>query len=595
MSFWRELRRRNVFKVAGAYAIVAWLLVQVASVVFPALLLPAWTVTFVTVLIMIGFPIALFLAWAYELTPEGIKPVAALHEGAQRRTSGSRLNYLLAGLLAIALGYIIVDRALLTPSGAIDDGSSQSGISRLAVLPCDNLSPDPNDSYFAPGIHEELLNRLARIGNLRLTSRSSVQQFANSATRPAMPEIGTALGVDAIIECSVRYASDELLFTAQLVDAKSDTHLWSDSYKADMSDLAALFEIQAEIAMNVANAVKVGFFDEEIERIARRPTESREAYELYLATRGLEFGQFDRALPLLDQALAIDDSFVEAWLAKSMAHQFRGAVAPVDARNPDEQYAVDAIERAQQLDPTDGRGYAALGSLLGLRGRWAEAERNFSRARELGLPPSQIGDGVISMAVGHFERARASLEAALAVDPMNRSTATFLMMTYEKIGDVEARDRAFARGNSLYAIWPDPLDDMVIRLAEGDVQALRAFSGMRGFGAIQSGIANLGSPAAGLAALRDVHADPQRRTPLNLFVMSAWAAYFGDSALSLAWLEEGALPGNMARVWYPLFDGVRREPGFARLLEDLGLPEYWDAYGWPPFCARRGDGSVSCN
>jgi TolB-like protein/Tfp pilus assembly protein PilF len=596
MSFWRELRRRNVFKVAAAYAIVAWLLVQVASVVFPALLLPAWTVTFVTVLIITGFPVALFLAWAFELTPEGIKPAAALSaEERGPRGSSARLNYLLAGLLVLAVGYIVVDRIFLTPSSAIGSGGPQGGISRLAVLPCDNLSPDPNDSYFAPGIHEELLNRLARIGNLRLTSRSSVQQYADTATRPAMPAIGTTLGVDAIIECSVRYAADELLFTAQLVDAQSDTHLWSDSYRADMSDLADLFQIQAEIAMNVANAVRIGFFAEEIERISRRPTESREAYELYLAAQGLSPArQFNRVLYLLDQALAIDSGFVEAWLAKAVAHQFRGASSPPDARSVEETRAFDAIDKALQLDPEDGRGYAARGRLLGLGGRWLEAQRNFARARELGVPLGQIQDGVMQMAVGHFERARDSLEAQLAIDPMNRNTATFLMMTYAKLGDLAARERAFARGASLYAVWPDPLDDLLIRLGEGNVERLRAFSGMPRSEIVVASVANLDAPGSGLAALRELHTDPRQHSAVTLFVMSAWAAYFGDPALSLEWLAEGALPGNMARVWYPAFDAVRREPGFAKLLEDQGLPEYWDENGWPPFCARRENDSFAC-
>ena len=286
MPFWNELRRRNVFKVAGAYALLAWLLVQVASAVFPSLLLPGWTVTLVTVLLIIGFPVAILLAWAYELTPEGIKP-AAQAGTADHSGSGSRLNYVLAGLLVLGVGFVVLDRTLLSLTGT--GGGQAGGTIRLAVLPCDNLSPDPNSPDFAPGIHDELLNRLALIGNLRLTSRTSVLQYSDAAARPTVPEIGASLAVDTIMECSVTHAGNNLRFTTQVIDVAEDAHVWSGSYTADMSDLDALFETQAEIAMDVANAVSVRFFAAEIERIARAPTRSPEAYELYLSALGLRF------------------------------------------------------------------------------------------------------------------------------------------------------------------------------------------------------------------------------------------------------------------------------------------------------------------
>jgi TolB-like protein/Tfp pilus assembly protein PilF len=551
-------------------------------------------VTFVTVLLLIGFPIALFLAWAYELTPDGIKPTAALPPGESGgRASGSRLNYVLGGLLILAVGFIAADRFYLRAS-ASGGGEGSAGISRLAVLPCDNLSPDPNDSYFAPGIHEELLNRLAQVGNLRLTSRSSVLQYADATARPTVPQIAAVLGVDAIMECSVRYAADQLLFTAQVIGASDDTHLWSGTYEADMSDLASLFEIQAEIAMSVANAVRVRFFDAEIEKIARPPTESQEAYELYLAARASGVTRPDRALSLLDQALAIDGEFVDAWLAKSYAHVMRGAiVSPADAA-AESQHASDAANRALELNPDDGRGHAALGRQAWVRGRWLEAERHFRRAQELGLALGQVeGYGVMQMAVGHFDRARAALEAQLAVDPLNSVTASFLLMTYELLGDNEARQRAFERGASLYTVWPERFDDMLIRLAAGDIERVRAYQWPEFRPLVSIVMPNLEDPKSGIEALREFYAEGVRASVI-LFWIGSWAAYFGDPALALEWLEEAGPAGNWARVWYPAFASVRRDPGFERLAAARGLPEYWDEFGWPPICERRADGSFDC-
>jgi tetratricopeptide (TPR) repeat protein len=230
-----------------------------------------------------------------------------------------------------------------------------------------------------------------------------------------------------------------------------------------------------------------------------------------------------------------------------------------------------------------------------VRGRWLEAERRFRRAQELGLALGQVeGYGVMQMAVGHFDRAREALEAQLAVDPMNQTTASFLLMTYELLGDVEARQRAFERGASLYTVWPDRFDDMLIRLAAGDIERVRAYEWPEFSRLVSIAKANLDDPTSGIEALRAFYADGIRASVI-LFWISAWADYFGDPALALEWLEEAGPAGNWARVWYPAFASVRRDPGFERLAAARGLPAYWDEFGWPPICERRGDGSFDCD
>jgi len=596
MSFWNELRRRNVFKVAGAYALLAWLIVQVASVVFPPLQLPEWTVTLVTVLLIIGFPLAIFLAWAYELTPSGVQPTQQAGANAPGYTgSGARMNYVLGGLLVLALGFIAVDKTLLSPAGSSREAD---GTIWLAVLPCDNLSPDRNGPDYAPGLHDELLNRLALIRNLHLTSRTSVLRYADPATRPSIPEIGSALRVDAIMECTVTQAGRNLRLTTQVIDVSKDTHLWSGSYPADISDLDAMFETEAQIAMDVANAVSVQFFETEIEQIKKTRTRSPEAFESYLAALGLGLLQPARQLALFDEALALDDEFVDAWVAKGVAHSFLAFISPGTQVAEELQRSREALDRARALAPMNVRVIAATAGLLGNTGHWIEAEEEFARAFELGLEPyAAQGYATLQMGVGHFERARDLWTEQLEHDPLDAQAASFLMMAYEKLGEDELMRQLDERGRTRYLQWPDPFETILIAMAEDDRATLRA-PDAPGRAQLLEGLTEyLDDPAGGLVRLHELDADPNRPPPLNQFIRSALAAYFGDPEFSLELHREfrdQGMPGNLQRTWYPIFDSVRALPGFEQLLEELGLPEYWDRYGWPTQCTRFGDGSFDC-
>lgn len=295
------LKRRDIFKVAIAYLVASWLIVQVVDVLTDPLGLPDVLETIVVVLLAIGFPFALIIAWVYEVTPQGIK-LTADTDTARQVTSlpAQKLTYVVIVLLVMVVGIMVLDRYVLAPSS----GDFSAG-SRIAVLPCDDFSPDPTNSFFAVGIHGKLLNRLAALNRLEVISRASVQRYAGA--RPPVPQIAAELNVVAIIECSARYAGDCVLLTAQLVDAVSDTHLWSQAYPADMSDLQSLFDIQAEIAMNVENTLRIEFFDEEREQLERVPTRSRDAYEFYLAAlevvRSIIVEAMSRRLELVDAAI----------------------------------------------------------------------------------------------------------------------------------------------------------------------------------------------------------------------------------------------------------------------------------------------------
>ena len=292
-------------------------------------------------------------------------------------TAGKKLLYPVTALAVLAVALMAIDR---------DGYAPRSTTGRIAVLPCDDLSPDPNDSYFAAGIHEELLNRLVQIRNLRVISRSSVLQYADN--RPPIPQIGADLGVDTIMECSVRYNGDQVMLTVQLIDAATDEHLWSQSYPGDMSDLHSLYEIQADIATNVADALRVEFFDEELAQIKQAPTDSPEAHDFYLASV-VDTSSIERKIELLEQALELDPEFIDAWMQKAFLHMLLAGFMTGDESAAAHAAALEAANRALDLDPNSGEAHAMLAVYHGQLGDWMNSEIEWRRAIGLGGVPAE--------------------------------------------------------------------------------------------------------------------------------------------------------------------------------------------------------------
>ncbi len=248
MSLIAELKRRNVFRVGVAYAIVGWLLLEVASVVLPALHLPDWALTLLVVFVVAGFPLALILAWAFEMTPEGIRRETDVDPAESvRHSTGRKLDFAIIGLLAIAVAYFAFRGGdPISPTG------STGQVKTIAVLPFADMSGDPEQEFFSDGISEELLNVLAKVKGLQVTSRTSA--FAFKGTNTSIPEIAEKLGVEHVLEGSVRMAGDRVRITTQLIEVSTDSHLWSESYDRNLSDI---FAVQDEIAAKVGEALKV--------------------------------------------------------------------------------------------------------------------------------------------------------------------------------------------------------------------------------------------------------------------------------------------------------------------------------------------------
>src|SRR5204863_5993420 len=276
--FFAELKRRNVYKVAIAYGVVAWLLMQIASQIFPFFEIPNWTVRLVVLLLILGFPIALILAWAFELTPEGLKRTEAVDREAPKPSRNRLWIHIVIVAAGLSVGLFFVGRYTAPKVTRSSDSLAKS----IAVLPFDNLSRDPDNAYFAEGIQEEILTRLAKIADLKVISRTSTQRYQSKPVNLA--EIAKQLGVANILEGSVQKAGDQVRVNVQLLNAQTDFHLWADTYDRKLVDI---FSVESEIARAIAEALQAKLSGGEQRALAVKPTNNPEAYDAYL--RGLAF------------------------------------------------------------------------------------------------------------------------------------------------------------------------------------------------------------------------------------------------------------------------------------------------------------------
>jgi len=319
-NFFAELKRRNVYKVAVAYAVVGWLLVQVATQVFPFLEIPNWVVRLVIVLIAIGFPIALTIAWAFEATPEGIKPteVADAMPATARRPKQAWIYIAVVGV-AMSVGLFFIGR--YSGRNTTNRDGSELPAKSIAVLPFENLSDEKQNAYFAAGIQDEILTRLAKIGALKVISRSSTQQLQSKPNN--LREIAQQLGVTNILEGSVQKAGDAVHVNAQLIRAATDDHLWAESYDCKLSE--GVFAVEVEVAQKVASALNARLTGTEEKVLAQKLTNNPAAYDAYLRGMALS-GQLDEehavraAQSAFEEAVHLDPQFAAAWAALSRNH-----------------------------------------------------------------------------------------------------------------------------------------------------------------------------------------------------------------------------------------------------------------------------------
>jgi len=430
--FFGELKRRNVYKVAVAYIVAAWALAQGIAQVFPVFDIPNWIIRLIVVLIVIGFPIALISAWAFEITPEGIKRTEEADAMPQSaRPSNRTWIYIVVVGAAISLSLFFLGR--YTAGNRITSGDRKS----IAVLPFASLSQDKNDAYFADGVQDQILTNLAKVSDLKVISHTSVRQYKTGAERNVR-EIGQQLGVAYIMEGSVQRVRDRLRINAQLIDARTDTHIWAETYDRTAADL---FAIQSELAQSIVTQLKAKLSPQQKAEIEERPTQDLDAFELYLQAKTIVDSYLNatdvraamlQALKSLDDAIKRDPNFVSAYCYAARAN--------------DLLFFFD-------LDPTPDRislAEAAVNTALRLRPDSAEAHfaqadyyfrclRDYDRAQEElaiarpGLPnstPFFILSGYTNRRRNHFADAERDFSTAFALDPRNPNAYNLLADTY---------------------------------------------------------------------------------------------------------------------------------------------------------------------
>src|SRR6266446_1821189 len=470
-KFFTELKRRNVYKVAVAYAVVAWLLIQVATQVFPFFEVPNWAVRFVVLLIIIGFPIALVIAWAFELTPEGLKRTEVADALPAQRSRSRAWIYVVLIAGALSAGLFFLGRfTASTKQSVLAEVSSKS----IAVLPFENLSRDPDNAYFAAGIQEEILTRLAKIADLKVISRTSTQQFQS---KPAnLSEIAKQLGVANILEGSVQKAADQVRVNVQLIQVASDSHLWADTYDRKLVDI---FGVESEIAKAIAEALQAKLTGGEQRALAVKPTNNSEAYDAYLRGLALEArttfrpDDLEKAVGFYERAVQLDPAFALAWarLSRANAHVYFGGLDKTPARRDATERALNTAQKLQPNSPETLLAQAYYQYWV-LRD-YDLAKGTFGRVREL-LPGSSDVPGALALIArrqGHWDESVAYWEQTLVLDPRNIEWLKNAAETYAMLRQFPAALKIYDRVLDIVPNEPDTVAlEAKIYQAEGNLE-----------------------------------------------------------------------------------------------------------------------------
>lgn len=589
-----------------AYAIVAWLLVEVAVTVFPMLSLPDWTPTFVTVSLIIGFPVALIFAWAYELTPEGLKRDKDVqHSQPIARRAPGKLDYVFVALVAVILMFIVGEKYIWTKEGSSQVASLPAH--SVAVLPFVDMSPEKDQEYFSDGIAEELSNQLAKIRGLNVAGRTSTSAFKGA--QDDLRAIGEKLNVTHILEGSIRKSGDHVRITVQLVKAADGYRVWTRTFDGDLSDI---FAFQEDAARTVARALSItlGVGDG---NFAAGGTRNFEAYDAYLAGISLatqaDADNIARAIEQFERAVALDPEYAQAWSALATIYQ-DAANGHVTERT-EELYRKSEAAALRAIAITPGEVTALLAaSRYQTRNRnWMQAEEKLIKAFELapGDYETNLYLGTFLMDMGRPREAIRYFQQAAKAEPLLQSPTGFLGTAYRYVGEFDLALKEYTRGKSLIGD-PDFLDELILlhAMGMGDRALMEEYlekvvnynRGSRESWPVSRSMQSmLDSPAAARAALQRYYEDPAFDSPLTRGGIATWASYFGDDELALkAYRDLFAAKAVQVRViWRPIHKQMRRLPGFKDLLQETGLVDYWRTTGnWGDFCRPVGKNDFEC-
>ena len=581
-SFFEELRRRSVFRVGVAYAVVAWILAQVAATVLPVFNAPQWVLQSLFILLAVGFPSALIMAWVYELTPEGPRVTAdsATLEG-DPAAIHRKFDLAVIGLLAFALLFVVLKEYVVGPLIG-----SQGSRASIAVLAFENISGDPAQEYLSDGITEELLTVLAGVPQMRVSSRTSSFSFKGKGEN--LLTIAAALNVDHILEGSVRKTGDRIRITAQLIDVATESHLWAESYDRQYANI---FALQDEIALRVKEALITEILGGEVLPSRMRRTDNLQAYEAYLKgleahRRGLPFSNLFAAQGYYELAVELDPTFAQAYAHLAGTYiglgNFR-ALMPAEAYEKAEL----AVRRALELDQNLAEAYSGLGWVqLSYRWDWAGAEQSFRRAIEL-EPSAFAGYQGISFALsvqGQLDEALVAAKSAYDLNPLSAFARSALQEVYYKQRNF---DEAIHWTERILALSPsDGLNIAFLGIARalrGDSStdvlpyAERALQAVSDDASVALAVAllhaHLGNEATSHEIVEGVITKRNSEYVSAGFVAAVYAN-LGQADLAFEWLDRAYddYDSWLFNLNYPDLDGIRSDPRFEALLTRLNLP-----------------------
>ena len=445
-NFFAELKRRNVYKVAVAYIVAGWALSQGIAQVLPVFDIPNLVIRLIVLLIIVGLPVALILAWMFEMTPEGIKRTAtadAMPAAARSKKHTWIYVVVIAGLFSIGLFFLGRYTASRTAEDGRPGGPSLPQKS-IAVLPFDNLSRDPDNAYFAEGVQDEILTRLAKVADLKVISRTSTQHFKSAPEN--LPQIAKQLGVTNILEGSVQKAADQVRVNVQLINAITDAHVWADTYDRKLTDI---FAVESEIAKNIAETLQARLSGSEKTSIAKMPTVNPEAYELYLKGRffwNKRTGtDLRKAIDYFNQAIAKDPNYALAYVGLADSYLLLSsyaAVSPAESLPP----ARSALKKALELDDSLAEAHASFGLLTTLELDLHRALDELKRAVEL-KPNYATAHHWLALAhltLAQFDSAISEAKRAIELDPLSlviNADTSWIYFSARRYDEAEAQVR----------------------------------------------------------------------------------------------------------------------------------------------------------
>jgi TolB-like protein/Flp pilus assembly protein TadD len=578
-NFFAELKRRNVYKVAIAYAVVAWLLMQIATQVFPFLEIPNWAIRLVIMLLALGFPIALIIAWAFELTPEGLKRTVAADREPAKPSRNKGWIYVVIVAAALSIGLFVVGRCTAPKASVTSELPEKS----IAVLPFENLSRDPDNAYFADGIQDEILARLSKIADLKVISRTSTQKYKSAPDN--LREIAKQLGVSNILEGSVQKAADQVRVNVQLINALNDAHLWSDIYDRKLTDI---FAVESDIAKTIADTLQAKLTGAEKQMIAAQPTSDTAAYELYLKGRSL-WGKrggdnLRQAIAFYEQAIAGDPNFAPAYAGLAEVYSvlpYYTATAPGEAfpkakaaalkalqlddklaeahtalaqvlyRESDMAGSIAEFQRAIALNPNYATAHQLYGNHpLAALGRFDEAIAEGTRAIELDpLSPIINSDlGETLYLARRYDEAIAQLRKAVEIDPTFWSAHELLGVVLQLKGNVQAAIAEYEKAQQLS-------DDLAPRVELALAKA------------------QLGDKEAAVRMLAELEELSQHRY-VNAFWRTLLYLSLNNREEAIRWLEQAVANHEVSRLKvHPVYDPLRGDPRFEALVQKVVGPK----------------------